>query len=279
MSAFEKLPREVRDLIYGYCLLYDGEIIPDPNFDEREQIKERGKEPAKACLGRVGAECKAKHNLRSCAGITYAADWPSVALLAVNKAIQEEAAVVLFGQNVWRLPFVERWEMGEEEDLWYRYKSHFRHITTHISMTDAGHLLEETKAVRTWAKKLRWSDNEVTRCIHEWGLCNLKNSFHRRLELLCRMHLKSLVFDVGNLFCPHGCCRDRVLHSFCQEMSLYGPWYRLKCVNDAGRYWEVTIYNDCLDVKTKSKIDVKVIGLEDDSEKKIFMDHWGLEAE
>ena len=35
MSAFEKLPREIRDLIYEYCLLYEGEIVPFPRDYER----------------------------------------------------------------------------------------------------------------------------------------------------------------------------------------------------------------------------------------------------
>lgn len=131
------IPREIRDLIYGYCLLHDGEIIPYPNYDEKEQIIESGKKPAKTCFGRIGTE----KDLQSCAGIVYAADWPSVALLAVNKVIQEEAAVILFGQNVWRLSFVEFLGMGDEEVLWDKHQSHFRHITTHISETDAGHLL------------------------------------------------------------------------------------------------------------------------------------------
>lgn len=38
MSAFEKLPREIRDLIYGCCLLYDGEIIPFPDGYEMNKI-------------------------------------------------------------------------------------------------------------------------------------------------------------------------------------------------------------------------------------------------
>ena len=101
-STFEKLPREVRDLIYGYCLIHDGEIIPYPTVDEVKQIEASGGTPAKRSMIRKSIEYN-ERELRSCAETKYATDWPSIALLGVSKGIREEAAILLFGMNVWRL--------------------------------------------------------------------------------------------------------------------------------------------------------------------------------
>lgn len=265
-------------MIYGYCLIYDGDIIPHPNIDERHEIHENGGRPAKRCFGRLGVECGKKMDIRSCGGIRYATDWPSVALLGVNKHIQEEAANVLFGMNVWRLTYVERWEMAEEMDLWYRYKNHFRHISTHMSLNDTVDLLWAIERIRATRKLGGLSRTQMKDAIHEMNLDCLARAFEWKHELLALMNLKSLVFNVENLLCPHGCCRKRVLHSFCKEMGQDGPWYRLEANERAGRSWEVTDW-DVLDVEVKRKVDVRVVGLEDDTEKKIFMKHWGLEVE
>ncbi|CAF9911108.1 hypothetical protein IMSHALPRED_009927 [Imshaugia aleurites] len=276
MSAFEKLPREVRDMIYGYCLIHDGEIIPYPNIDERRVIEKDGGEAAKRCTGRRGVECNDKQILRSCGGITYATDWPSVALLGVNKNIQEEAASVLFGKNVRRISYVEHWEMGEEKDLWYTYRTHFRHISTHMSMNDADDVLRDIKRTRATAKALNWSRDRLRSEIHAQNLRWLAHTFEFRYELLVMMKLKSLVFDVENLFCPMGCCRERALHSFCKEMRDDGPWYRKQNHEKTGRNGETTTQSLISDLEAKFKTDVKVVGLEDDTEKDIFMHHWRL---
>ena len=273
MSALEKLPQEVRDMIYGYCLIHDGDIIPYPSIDEREAIEASGRKPAKRCFERKGVDYGEKQIIRSCARITYAPDWPSVTLLGVSKRIQEEAAAVLFGMNVWRLSFVEHWEMGEEKDLWYHYAQHFRHITTYLSMNDAGHLVNMVKSTRATGKKRGWSSNEVKRRVHHTGYSNLFESIEWRRDLLDtdRMRLKSLVFNVENLFCPSGCCRQEALEAFCEVMGQEGPCYRLEVEDKAGN-WQP------LSVEEKRKTDVKVVGLEDDLEKKIFMEEWGLEV-
>lgn len=278
MSAFEKLPREVRDLIYGYCLIHDGEIIPYPNIVERGQIEDHGGTPARRCFGRQGIECNVKMDIRSCAGIRYAEDWPSVALLGVSKGIQEEAANVLFGKNVWRLSFVEHWEMGEEKDLWYSYIGHFRHISTHMSLTDAADLPWSIDRTRADGKSKGWNRTQMTNAIHEANLRCLANAFEWKQELLDQMPLKSLIFNVENLLCPHGCCRKRVLRSLCRKMGQDGPWYRLAVDGKEGRSCDATTYFVHLDIEAKRKVNVKVVGLEDDLEKEIFMEHWGLEV-
>ena len=265
-------------MIYGYCLIYDGDIIPYPNIGERRKIQESYDKPAKRCIGRLAIECNKILEFRSCAGIRYAEDWPSVALLGVSKGIQEEAATILFSKNVWRLSFVEHWEMGEEKDLWYKYKNQFRHISAHMSLTDTDNLPWSIEQTRDLGKSKGWNRAQMRDAIHETNLRCQADAFEWTHELLQLMNLKSLVFNAENLFCPHGCCRKRVLQSFCEEMGQDGPWYRLEANEKAGRSWIATNY-DVLDVEVKRMVDVKVVGLEDDSEKKIFMKHWGLEVE
>ena len=72
-------------MIYGYCLIHDGEITPFPTSDERKMIELKGGEPAKRCF--VPRQRISIMELRSCGAVTYAADWPSIALLGVSKRI------------------------------------------------------------------------------------------------------------------------------------------------------------------------------------------------
>ena len=281
MSAFEKLPREVRDMIYKYCLLYDGEIIPYPYIDEVDEIRFKGWKPAKRCIGSYGIERNSEGDLRPCGGITYATDWPSVALLGVSKGIQEEAANILFGMNVWRLSYVDHWGIGEKKTLWYRYQHHFRHITTGISM-------HEMLRKYMYLVSHEWKADPITSYFHTKGLEDLGTIFMWMHELLVRMsQLKSLVFNFGKFFCPHYSCRTGVLHDFCRKGLLHdfcrkmgrdGPWYRLEVDKKAGRSCGVTTAV-VPNIEANRKVDVKVIGLGDDLEKEIFVQRWGLEVD
>lgn len=280
MSTFEKLPREVRNIVYRHCLIYDGEIIPYPTIDEVEQIQNSGGKPAKRCIGRKDFACNEKRGLQSCGRTKYATHWPSIALLGVCKGIQEEAANILFGMNVWRLSYVKHWANAEKLSVWCTYAHHFRHITTHISMNDAGNMLHLTKKTKALGKSQDGSYTQRRKHNHRFSLHFLIQTFRVKQLVLAQMHpnLKSLVFNVENLYCPSGCCRDRVLCFLCQELGQEGPWYRLEVDEGAERTRSATARTVVLDVEAKRKVDVKVIGLENDSEKEIFMKQWGLEV-
>ena len=101
-SIFEKLPREIRDHSYEYCLIHDKEIISYPTVNKVKQIEESGGTSAKRCIIRKFIKYKDRE-LRSCADTKYVIDWPSIALLDVSKSVREEAASLLFDVNVWRL--------------------------------------------------------------------------------------------------------------------------------------------------------------------------------
>ena len=304
-STFEKLPREVRDQIYGYCVIHDGEIIPYPTVDEVKQIEESGGTPAKRCIIRKFIEYKDREH-RSCAETKYATDWPCIALLGVSKGIREEAAVLLFGMNVWRLSFRRPRTNGEETEFWRAHLKHFRHITTHMSLNDAGTMVDVIKKQRLEGKLAGWSHRRIMNSIHSESRGDLERTFWWKVDNINWMvpTLKSLVIDVKNLYCPRGCCRDPLLRNVCLHWSSYAPYYRLKLDESF-----TPIENDCfwmnnqrvgnwkeisaggsekveeiprispkavdLALQVKHKVDLQVIGLNDDRERDLFRKLWG----
>lgn len=107
VSVFEKLPREIRDMIYELCLCVDGAIQPYPEWAETN-YKMRIEGPR-----------------------------PEVALLALNKRIRDEALDILFGKNEWRITAenvnlaednASRLEDGEPDTLWHRYGSRIQKV-------------------------------------------------------------------------------------------------------------------------------------------------------
>ena len=308
-STFEKLPREIRDQIYGYCLIYDGDIIPYPTVDEVKQIEESGGTPAKrSVIPKFIKEYKEYKDRepQSCAEKKYATDWPSIALLGVSKGIREEAAIVLFGKNVWRLSFRQRRTNGEELDFWWAHIKHFRHITTHMSSNDGGRMVDIIKEQRLEGKLAGWSHRKIMKSIHKESLNDLVRTFWWKHDLIKKMipTLKSLVIDVENLYCPRGCCRVPLLHGLRLHWGQHAPYYTLKLDGSL-----TPVENDCLWINGESvgnrkeisaggsehveeiesispkavdlalqvehKVDLKVIGLNDDRERDLFRTRWG----
>lgn len=275
MLPFLQFPREVRDIIYDYCLIHDGEIIPYPTHDEREEIEQSGGKPAKRCIRRNNAlEDTSTTTLQSCGGITYANDWPCIALLAVNKKIQEEAAIVLFGMNVWCLSNISYGPGTADTGFWGSYALYFRHITTHMSMNDVEDILPFARRWRDSDEYKPTQKDDFIFRMHTKRLYELRDGFEWKSELLIQMPLKSLVFDLENLFCPYGCCREDAILLFCHAMSEKGPWYRKIADMRAGRTLE-----DTLRIEKRSKVDNKVLGMNDCTSGWIFGFEWGLEGQ
>ena len=308
-SAFEKLPREIRDQIYGYCLIHDGEIIPYPTVDEVKQIEESGGTPAKRSIipkfDKAYKEYKEREP-RSCAETKYATEWPSIALLGVSKGIREEAAVLLFGKNVWRLSFRQRRSNGVEQDFWLAHIKHFRHVTTHMSSNDGGKMVDIIKEQQLEGKAAGLSHRRIMKSIHNESIQDLILTFWWKHSLIKKMMptLKSLVIDVENLYCPRGCCRDLLLHYLFLPWSQLAPYFTLKLDGSL-----TPVENDCLWINGESvgnrkeisaggseqveeiesispkavdlalqvehKVDLKVIGLSDDRERNHLRKSWG----
>ena len=74
MACFLDLPRELRDQIYGYCLIVQGVLVVQPGHSgEPTAPRYRGGSP------------------------------PALALLSVNQQINQEAAPIFYGKNCWRI--------------------------------------------------------------------------------------------------------------------------------------------------------------------------------
>lgn len=170
------IPQEIRDEILGYCLIYDGELIPYPTWYELED----------------GHVDKTK-------------EMPCVNLLAVNKSIRAEAVQILYGRNTWRIPMAHHWNvtLGGLTD----FEQHFRNVTLNLDfrMVDSKELLQITKQLLTAPRSITLA--ERMKFVHDLRL----GAMHQRLvgvvELLFDFGLKSLRLDFTNCFDPNGCCR------------------------------------------------------------------------
>ena len=274
MSAFEKLPREIRDLIYEHCLLYDGEIIPFPTNYERYEIKGWLQFSKDAIFSPLRGPMKTGGQ-DAFLGYPYVkreasqtANRPCVTLLGVNSTIRDEAASILFGKNVWRLS--SRSHMQEDKaGLWETYAKYFRYVVTRFDVSD----VDETKLLNLSMKEMdsleedfRQCDQTGTAIVHHKELSLLKDGFIAKRNILHQMNLKSLSFDFLNTFYPVGCCRREALQSCLVFLGSKGPWYRLDRERDD-------------DLEINQKTDVNVFGLKNDEEKKLFWETWGLKVD
>lgn len=273
MSAFEKLPQEIRDLIYDHCLIHHESIIPFPSLDERNLIKFDGREPAKLWLGTIDPKFPS-----TCTSKAYAADWPTVALLGVNKTVQHDAAKILFGKNTWHLSFIGYFPNEEESQFWCRYAKFFRHVSTRFSMNDLlprdlVHLTRSLHSAHSCDEERSLKDR-----LHDDRVDMLADTFAWKQRLLLEMDLASLVFDVENLFCPDGCCRSDMLYMLREYMGRDEPWYAVKAAGNTTRSYfrgSNPRFEYFQDVRTERQMILEVVGLRDDEEKDIFEKGWG----
>ena len=275
MSAFEKLPREIRDLIYERCLLFDGEIIPFPREHEIEALERRsqGGYSTRSFAGQRRMQKDHKHvflGYPNGKGERLQTEHkPFVALLGVNSTIRDEAANILFGKNVWRLSS-RVYVQDDRYHLWDTYAKYFRHVVAGFHAQD----IDETKSldismgemgrVEENSKDSDRSDQARLEVYHE-RLILLTDGFMARRDVIHNMNLKSLSFDFSDLFRAESSFRYEILQNFLECFGSIGPWYRLE--RERSR-----------DLKTKPEADVKVLGLKNDEEKELFWETWGLKV-
>lgn len=268
MSAFEKLPREIRDLIYQRCLVYSGEIIPFPRDYERIELDmlsrpKTGLESAqKDGLGPFVGYPNVKRNARQ------TENKPCVALLGVNSTIREEAAIILFGKNVWRLSIVT-YVQKDRCRLWQTYAQYFRHIVTRFDacyIDGAERLDIEMGGMARDEQDAEDSDHfdaAGSLDTHKQDMDLLRDDFITKRIFLQQMSLKSLTIDFSRLVCRIGCCRQKALESCLECLGSNGPWYM----------WE---RERARDVETQAETSVKVLGLKGKKERTLVCDAWGL---
>ncbi|KAL8992744.1 MAG: hypothetical protein Q9169_006876 [Polycauliona sp. 2 TL-2023] len=104
-TRFLDLPLELREMIYEYCLVMPGEIVPYPSLLEKK-------------YGAMNPKCER----------------PTVDLLQVSHQVREESRRFLYGKNVWRLS----WERGSRlpTTVWEANVPYYRHVTTTFDYND-----------------------------------------------------------------------------------------------------------------------------------------------
>ena len=259
MSAFEKLPREIRDHIYEHCLVYDGEIDPFPD----KPLWEHAEHPwrhERLVFGDFSIGAFAIENK------------PCVALLSVNSKIRDEAASTLFGKNTWRLSAGTFAEDGKHclwETWWEKYAQYFRHLVTSFDFQDADQVGLLDVAMGEMERPSEDSDHfdpAGTANIHQARLNLMEDGFIAKKNILLQMELKTLSIDLRYLTCRTQCCRREAIQMLLLHLGSTGPWYRLE--QERGRERD-----------TKPRTDVKLLGLKNDEEEKLFWDTWGYKAE
>lgn len=255
--TFETIPREIRDAIYGYCLLYDGEIHPYPHGEDKCQtalprrVKEThgGGNKSHATLSpllgsshkRQCSRCKPHKLTRSQRRQRQLA----IALLRVNHKIHDEAASILYGQNMFRVFQGQDAGHGSTLDseltFWTSNASYFRSMVITI---DTG----ENNPINL--RRHRGEKMESLYALYGDGLgevpktparIKLQIEEARNLKRMCledvfdvksflvntlAMNLRTLIFDFEKLMCPGQMCRKRDPKSCCQMLIENGVWIR-----------------------------------------------------
>lgn len=121
-SAFMRLPREIRNLIYKFCLIVHGQVVPYKENYDRDTAQD------------------------------YTGDKPILALFAVDKAIRKEAASIFYGKNVWRItsnaddlakPLYTPTSIGGgrfPKTIWTVHARLFRHVLIYAHRLDVNEL-------------------------------------------------------------------------------------------------------------------------------------------
>ena len=260
-------------MIYEHCLLYDGEIIPFPSYYEMNVIEERPHISKAMNLNlsifmQTGGQNPFLGFPSVKRGTFQEETKPCVALLGVNSTIREEAAIILFGKNVWHLssrPYVR----DDKYHLWETHAKHFRYVVTTFDDGDVdleelrSTCIEEMKRVEEDSDHFDQTGTADTQPVR---LSFLKDSFKEKRDILQKMSLKSLSVDFSDLCCSSVCCRRIVLQNCLICLGRTGPWSMLNRAPGRG-------------LENRIRINVRSTGLRNDEEKKLLHDTWGLEVD
>ena len=222
MPSFESLPREIRDHIYNFLLVSQNPIIPYPTAYEREEILRAGGRPARPWLPdeieNVDLALRTLHTQR------YSDHWPCISLLGVNSNIRHEAMDVLFSKNTWTLTLC--WHMSDVvvPEIYEVYSGKFKHLTARFDMRDVPQsaILWRLKSERDVLPLQTRNPIEEPAQSHSRFQTMLEDVIGLKFAYLSAMQLNTCILDVGNLYCPGGCCRRRRLDLFGRVLELYG---------------------------------------------------------
>lgn len=200
-SAFMRLPREIRNMIYRFCLIVNGEIVPYKENYDRDTAQD------------------------------YTGDKPMVALLAVDKAFRKEAASIFYGKNVWRItsnaddlakPFYTAVSIGDEQlskIIWTVHARLFRHVIIYAHRLDVNHLDLDVLSSIARSTAVKDLQQRMARA-HKRNFNRMLGSWSPKFSLALDMpNLHFVTFNVCKLYCLNGCCRVRILREFFLHFS------------------------------------------------------------
>lgn len=232
MANFMDLPREIRDQIYKLLLTVGVEIVAHPTYFEKL------------------TKFRAKGVIR-----------PAVALLRVNKQIGGEAAIVLYGDNTWRIPDPDRFE----SEIYEKYGNLFRHVTIHLDRRDIDTQITTRSVVRAHERLAPSTMDERMKRIHNDRLKYLGHLIYLKgLAAGYMTCIQSLTLVLDNLYCPGGCCRFDIIKKLYQTiLHKFDP-------NPRHKSRRIT--------RIQSLKDVRVTGLIFQAERDLVYGKWGFQG-
>lgn len=202
-SAFMRLPREIRNMIYKLCLVVHGEIVPYKENYDRDTAQD------------------------------YTEDKPMIALLAVDKVIRQEAASIFYGKNVWRITskaddlakasytLISIALSGghEPKTIWIVHARRFRRVIIYAHRLDVNDL--DFDVLSSIARSTAAMDlHQRMARAHKRNFNRMLGSWSTKFSLILDMpKLISVTFNVDKLYCLNGCCRVRILREFFLHFS------------------------------------------------------------
>ncbi|KAL8786617.1 MAG: hypothetical protein Q9195_008139 [Heterodermia aff. obscurata] len=205
-----KLPAEVRNMIYEYCLVVKGCITP-----------------YKGKYTRVTDQDHTSHDF-------------TVGLLAVDKTVRSEAAAIFYGKNIWRITVLESYlAIDPDSDLdmdphidsdidvdnspssntdrnsrliWNIHKALFRRVliradrydTVGFDRPNIGSSRMRVNHKKSLAERMNNAHLDNFELMHD--------CFDSQFRIVWDMpNLVSVTFDVSSLLCLNGCCRLEAL--------------------------------------------------------------------
>ncbi len=168
---------------------------------------------------------------------------PTVALLATDRQIRDEALPVLFGRNTWRITSGAkklrfRYKREGESDSDYEravdLASHYRNSATLLgrygrlirkvvldcNFRDVGDYKDDLAYIRGLVGNR--VSGERLQCLHDLSVRRLINCWTDKQDMLFWMcKVTSIVIDISHLSCSLGCCRLDMIEDLFGDQFMY----------------------------------------------------------
>ena len=197
VSPLFLLSREIRDMIYEYCVVNDSPLDLYPRVS--------GNQKSTSSIEYHICRLSLRRQF----------DVSRLALLQTNRQIGSEAGAVFFGKNVWKIKKqVPYWSIKLSQEC----LKHIRHVNIHFDKRDLDddQLSESDDEIRTRVPRhLRATENEK----HDWFREELSSMWTQMSRFGMELNLLSLELNFKYCACPACCqcgCRQlsRALDSF-----------------------------------------------------------------